>query len=1172
MTKEEFKNIDAKISSSMRMMLDQLRKFLRQGRASVMVGAGFSKNARLAAGARMKNWYELCCDFHTSLFGLEPSDADFSLKSALRLAQQVECAKGRDALDEIIRDSVPDEMATPDYLHKLLVGLNWRDIFTTNYDTLLERAAVSVYKHYHTVTSRDSLIYRKHPRIVKLHGSFPDNHPFVITEEDYRTYPQQFPEFVNTVRQAMLETQFCLIGFSGDDPNFLSWLGWIRDIMGERMLPVYMIYVGKRPHDAEVFLLEKRKIRMIVTDEIDSNPDVAMDFILCYIGDKYTKPSEWCARIDDKYNSDTKEQVIALIDSMKSVRKSYPDWMLLPAGKIKEFDDCRKEIIFLEKGYKLLERREQIHLLYELNWRIVTSFMPIWLEKDWFNKAITDAINDFNKFDYELQGMVKEMALTSLRTLRIRRSEEFADLLENLKLVITSHDSSLYPALTYEEALWYLGWCDYDKLNSLIDDWHVTSEDYLNVVRKSRILIEIGRNDEAQNLLESALDGVRRVLLSKGDSPYYASAKTVISDCLWNIKHDAETRENINPEFSFRMYYDFVRKEIADAPTPATTHSHGFSIGSHSTTWNMGEYGFYRNYVGAARYYLMSEAFGRPIGSPFMSYNSDLNRKALALLAEISLPAAMGYLVESCDTNGVSVAFSRKVISQIDSESACDSFDKWLQILEESERNHKILWSRSREANVILPYLSRLCIRLDESRIIKLIHKLLDLYGTSRFEAEGFLSIAYSCLPVKAGEDLWWKILERPITLDYRERDIPRPNVIITAWKGSEQVMRNIISGMSSDDLDIRRAAVNRLGATHNLIPEQNRETVNIAITSNFDALVKAGILNTLGVLSWTCEVWYDMFRSELTQRFKAFISAETIVDRSSITISNFESDLALMIDCRNRLEDWEKLRVTEKIRDFLMINAKLLREDDSKEFFGGLKHHFNQMMRVVNVWFEYVGLPQNHEELRTELLHEFSELSVLYPLCMAIAKLSFVKSASGVYKCSQDDKTVLIDALHDGLQSSESLKIHDAFEALALSYDKSGGKFAVQELVAEVLNLMRYVIDSSAAFYLRDLTIWVREDILMPKNKRLLLDVIKSLPKRIIESEISDEYKAEIFYFANELVGCLSANTKVVVDEDEENDFSEVINHWKTYAQDLSTPKDIARAFDMGREISNKS
>ena len=90
--------------------------------------------------------------------------------------------------------------------------------------------------------NKADLVYSRRPRIVKLHGSFPSQRPFIVTDEDYRSYPVTFAPFVNTVRQALLENTLCLIGFSADDPNFLSWIGWIHDNLG-------------RPNSAKMYLI-----------------------------------------------------------------------------------------------------------------------------------------------------------------------------------------------------------------------------------------------------------------------------------------------------------------------------------------------------------------------------------------------------------------------------------------------------------------------------------------------------------------------------------------------------------------------------------------------------------------------------------------------------------------------------------------------------------------------------------------------------------------------------------------------------------------------------------------------------------------------------------------------------------------------------------------------------
>lgn len=58
-----------------------------------------------------------------------------------RLAEEVEIMVGRPGLEKILKQAVPDEDFVPSRLYKKLMELPWCDIFTTNYDTLLERTA-----------------------------------------------------------------------------------------------------------------------------------------------------------------------------------------------------------------------------------------------------------------------------------------------------------------------------------------------------------------------------------------------------------------------------------------------------------------------------------------------------------------------------------------------------------------------------------------------------------------------------------------------------------------------------------------------------------------------------------------------------------------------------------------------------------------------------------------------------------------------------------------------------------------------------------------------------------------------------------------------------------------------------------------------------------------------
>ena len=170
--------------------------------------------------------------------------------NALRLAQEYQTGFGRSELHRLLEGLIRDDYFAPGEIHSRLLYLPWRDVFTTNWDTLLERASFDIAERaYRVVQDVDQLPLLSQPRIVKLHGSLPATFPLISTEEDYRTYPAKFSPFVNTVQQAMMETVFLLIGFSGDDPNFLNWSGWVRDNLGDSAPKIYLAgWLDLSPH------------------------------------------------------------------------------------------------------------------------------------------------------------------------------------------------------------------------------------------------------------------------------------------------------------------------------------------------------------------------------------------------------------------------------------------------------------------------------------------------------------------------------------------------------------------------------------------------------------------------------------------------------------------------------------------------------------------------------------------------------------------------------------------------------------------------------------------------------------------------------------------------------------------------------------------------------------
>ncbi|SEL62388.1 SIR2-like domain-containing protein [Chitinophaga rupis] len=115
---------------------------------------------------------------------------------------------------------------------------------------------------YNIVKHSSDLAIKRNRNIIKLHGSLPKDEktPFafdneydkryIISGEDYANYPQRHEAFTQLMRISLLQGQFCLIGFSGDDPNFLAWVSWIRTVV--------MRDPDEKKEEAKIYLIDAR--------------------------------------------------------------------------------------------------------------------------------------------------------------------------------------------------------------------------------------------------------------------------------------------------------------------------------------------------------------------------------------------------------------------------------------------------------------------------------------------------------------------------------------------------------------------------------------------------------------------------------------------------------------------------------------------------------------------------------------------------------------------------------------------------------------------------------------------------------------------------------------------------------------------------------------------------
>lgn len=536
------KELEADVPDNIRPYLNEIAERLWADRAAVMIGAGFSKNA----SPEYPDWNQLGDLFYQKAHGTEPDSTKQKYLNVLRLAEEVQAAIGRPALENLLRFTIPDLAIEPSDLHVQLLEMPWVDVFTTNYDTLLERASAKVVtRRYEPVVNREDIPYAINPRIVKLHGSFPSEGPFIITEEDYRRYPHDYAPFVNTVQQALLENTLCLIGFSGDDPNFLQWIGWIRDNLGrDKTQKIYLV---------GVFDLSSAKLQLLAQRGI-----IVVDFSCChgiekhdhkkalnrffgYIKSKKPEALDWPYNprsMRPDHEADRIAEVQKVTEEWRRQRYSYPGWLVLPQG------NREKLWVYTQSWENYFPDTEKSHaglnILYafELIWRLDRCLLPVssniaefcekLLERYWpFHTENPPANCLFSVGDEKLQELPwndirRAWLALALAMLRFYREEghieKWGKTESQLKAINDHLSEEQREFLYYEGFLFDLFTLNLPNAKQRLENWRPNESQPYWMAKRAAALAEIGLLNEAETIVRNSLESVRKKLNQKVDT------------------------------------------------------------------------------------------------------------------------------------------------------------------------------------------------------------------------------------------------------------------------------------------------------------------------------------------------------------------------------------------------------------------------------------------------------------------------------------------------------------------------------------------------------------------------------------------------------------------------------------------------------------------------------
>ncbi len=260
-------------------LLKEIKGRLSQDRQDVLIflGAGLSygvstgrgtfEDGRYEIGARFPGWHLLIRRMHERLKSLpDLQDHHRALERFFQEEGPLDCA-------ELFREKVgmanyfsflkeqfgshPDDRGRLSRSHLELVKLPIQNVFTTNYDELIELAYRTFGQEVKVSVSPEEFLAHQvdKPRrhIIKIHGSIDRPDTIVLARTDYARSRRERAEMFYYLAQELRYTSFLFVGFSLLDPNF----GLLHDearIVMKNLMPVSYVVQGSPDVVKEAYL------------------------------------------------------------------------------------------------------------------------------------------------------------------------------------------------------------------------------------------------------------------------------------------------------------------------------------------------------------------------------------------------------------------------------------------------------------------------------------------------------------------------------------------------------------------------------------------------------------------------------------------------------------------------------------------------------------------------------------------------------------------------------------------------------------------------------------------------------------------------------------------------------------------------------------------------------
>lgn len=358
-----------------------------------------------------------------------------------------------------------------------------------------------------------------------MHGSLPEKNEkyfgfngdihkrYVISKEDYKNYPEKHEAFTQLMRISLLQDSFCLIGFSGIDPNFIAWINWVRDIIEkkpswvqnensedvENNYKIYLIDVENENLTAEkeLFFANHRIVRIPLnsTEIIDffktffnrktigSGKKILLEHLFSYLATESSQNIER-ERTDalkmfweelGKIRFGKTEDISKLQSAIDKL------WRLKSYSRVNKFDTLIENLTSLFLGnikniYGSLNKSENASLFYKLFILILNNsylvFSDIIIPSDLYKKLNENIPNEHSP-------QIKFLELRE--AVLLNKIGKINELLSNEEL------RNLEDQFNYEKALNFAFNFDYTNLTKHLNSWNPAG--YFVVLKASLLAI-----------------------------------------------------------------------------------------------------------------------------------------------------------------------------------------------------------------------------------------------------------------------------------------------------------------------------------------------------------------------------------------------------------------------------------------------------------------------------------------------------------------------------------------------------------------------------------------------------------------------------------------------------------------------------------------------------------